>query len=82
MPTLTVYGRPECHLCEEMLAGLQALLTQGFVFSVEYIDIDARDELRALYGKRIPVLKVDGEELCQYFLDEEKLKQRLQRNPP
>lgn len=33
------------------------------------MDIDNDTELTARYGVRIPVLVVDGEEICHYHLD-------------
>lgn len=68
---LTLYGRPECHLCDEMLAALQPLLA-GRV-SVELVDISDDDELEALYGLRIPVLCAGETELCCYMLDTERV---------
>lgn len=70
--TFVLYGRPACHLCDDMLLRLHEMLESGQVFEVEYIDIDARKELQALYGRRIPVLaeKKTGHEICQYHLDE------------
>lgn len=72
---LTLFGRPACHLCGDMLLQLQALQDAGKVFDVDYVDIDTRKELQALYGQRIPVL-VDaktGHEICHYHLDKDAL---------
>ncbi len=66
-----MYGRHECHLCDEMLASLQALL--GGAADVEVIDISGDDELEARYGLRIPVLCAGDVELCCYHLDAERV---------
>ena len=67
-PTLTVYSRSYCHLCEDMIAGLQ-LLQARFHFGIEVIDIDADAELESRYGEDIPVLKAGPRELCRHRLD-------------
>lgn len=68
---LIVYGREDCHLCQEMIASLQALQTQ-IPFEFEVIDIDNDPELVRLYNERIPVLvSAEGRraEICHYYLD-------------
>jgi thioredoxin reductase (NADPH) len=64
---LTLYGRPECHLCDEMLAELEPLLHRAV--RVEVVDISDDDDLEARYGLRIPVLCAGETELCCYRLD-------------
>jgi len=69
----TLYSRSWCHLCEDMLAALRALMARvGQPYTVEVIDVDADPALVALYDELVPVLKGDpaGPELCHYFLDE------------
>ena len=71
-PTLTVYARSYCHLCDDMIAALQQL--QGrFVFEVKIVDVDGDPALEARFNELVPVLMThtpDGErELCHYFLD-------------
>jgi thiol-disulfide isomerase/thioredoxin len=75
-PTLTVYARSYCHLCDDMIAALQQL--QGrFVFEIKVVDVDSDPVLEAHYDHLVPVLTApigeggEGErELCHYFLDE------------
>ena len=70
VPKLIVYGREECHLCQDMILALQNLQAQvSFAFQV--IDIDSDPELVARYGDKIPVLMSshNGQEICHYFLD-------------
>ena len=68
-PTLTVYSRSYCHLCDDMIAALHQL--QGrFVFEIKVVDVDSDAELEARYGEWVPLLESDGRELCHYFLDE------------
>jgi thioredoxin reductase (NADPH) len=65
---LTLYGRSYCHLCEDMLAALEAMRSE-FRFTVEVLDVDADPVLEARYDELVPVLTVGDRELCHYFLD-------------
>jgi hypothetical protein len=47
-------------------------------FELRELDITGREELHRAYFERIPVVAVDGEELCEYFLDEPLLRERLE----
>jgi glutaredoxin len=78
MATLTLYGRPGCHLCEDARTQLLALQPElGFV--LEERDIEADDDLHRRYLERIPVVALDGEELFDFFVDEAVLRDRLGR---
>ncbi|TFW33320.1 glutaredoxin family protein [Massilia horti] len=68
----TLYSRSYCHLCEDMLAALQALQGDGRRFEVEVVDVDADPALVARFDELVPVLfgAPDQPELCHYFLDE------------
>jgi len=70
----TLFSRTYCHLCDDMLAALQALQAE-FLFTVRIEDVDADPALVALYDELVPVLvgRHAGVEtrLCHYFLDEE-----------
>jgi hypothetical protein len=74
--TLTLYGRPECHLCEALLADLVPLLGADDV--VESVDVDSSVALTRRYGLRIPVLAVGDVELSGYPLDRERVRRYLQ----
>ena len=68
---LRLYGRPQCHLCEEMAAALRA---RGIVF--DEIDVDGCAALKERYGRIVPVLTDDqGKELCRTRLDAAALQQ-------
>ena len=67
-PELTVYSRNYCHLCDEMIAGLQ-LLQARFHFTLRIVDIDSDAALEALYGEDVPVLAHGANELCRHRLD-------------
>ena len=65
---LTVYSRTWCHLCDDMIAGLQALQAR-FRFTLTIVDIDADTVLEARYGEDVPVLAHGARELCRHRLD-------------
>jgi len=67
-PPLTIYSRPGCHLCEQLVEALLPLVRDRV--DLEIVDVDANEKLRADYGLRIPVVEYDGRLICQYTLDE------------
>jgi glutaredoxin len=70
---LTVYIRRGCHLCEDMTQALERLRPElGYSFMT--VDIDPDPELVRRYGTRVPVLAARDEELCYYFLEEDRLR--------
>ena len=69
---LLVYSRPGCHLCDDARAVLERI---GAPFTE--VDIESDDELHRRYLERIPVIVLDGEELYDFFVDEDDLRRRL-----
>lgn len=69
-------SHPDCSLCESMLEQLVALLGERAA-AVQVVDISDDAELERKYGQRVPVLLVDGELVCAYRLDEERVKAHL-----
>jgi glutaredoxin len=76
MTTVTLYGRPGCHLCDDAREALERVRLRA-PFRIEEIDITADDVLHARYLERIPVIAVDGEELFDYVVDEDALQRRI-----
>jgi glutaredoxin len=74
---ITVYSRPDCHLCADAMAALTALQDE-LGFSLRERDIDTDEALQRAYFERIPVVTLDGEELFDYFIDESLLRERLE----
>ncbi len=77
MTLLTLYSKPDCHLCVEAHATLMRLRSE-LGFDISEVDITTDEELHRAYFERIPVVVVDGEELFEYFVDEAVLRQRLE----
>ncbi len=75
--SVTLYSKPGCHLCEQAMSIL--LRVRGELdFALEERDITGDEALHRVYFDRIPVLALDGEELCEYFVDEALLRERLE----
>jgi hypothetical protein len=78
MPSrLVLYGRPDCHLCDEARAGLERLLADGLPFEYAEVNIETDDDLHARFLERIPVIELDGEIVSELGLDEDGLRARL-----
>ena len=75
-PRLIVYSRAYCHLCDDMVAALNALQPQ-YGFSLRIVDVDADPALEARYDVLVPVLTMGGEEICHYVLDHARLEAAL-----
>ena len=74
---VTLFGRPECHLCDEARAAILALAGQGERIEVREVNIEGDDELFARYLERIPVVEVDGEIVSELEFDPHELLSRL-----
>jgi glutaredoxin len=78
MPSrLVLYGRPDCHLCDEAREGLQGLQSDGLTFELEEVDIESDERLLRRYLERIPVIELDGEIVSELGLDADALHARL-----
>ena len=78
MTTLTLYGKPGCHLCDDARAAVERVTARRDV-PLEQVDISRDPVLYKRYGERIPVLEMDGETVFEFFVDEVVLEQRLDR---
>ena len=67
-----LFVRSGCPLCEAMEAELGPFIQEHAISVVRrYIDND--ESLQQRYGEKIPVLTLNDETLCEYFLDPERL---------
>ncbi len=63
-----ILSRPDCSLCDEMLAEIYAELGESAA-AIRVQDVSDDAELERKYGQRIPVLLIDGDFVCAYRLD-------------
>jgi hypothetical protein len=73
---LTMYGRTECCLCDEMWSVVEAVGRERGVPAVK-VDVDGDPDLADAYGDRVPVLCIDGVPAFVYRVTASKLRDRL-----
>jgi glutaredoxin len=77
MTVVTLYSKPDCHLCVEARAALLRVQA-GLEFELFELDITTDEMLHRAYFERIPVVVLNGEELFEYFVEEDALRERLE----
>ena len=75
-PSVILYSRPGCCLCDDARAVLMRVRNLR-PFRFEERDIDDDEWLLRTYLERIPVVTIDGVEAFEFFVDEAELTQRL-----
>ena len=76
IPVVTLYGRDDCHLCDDARAALLRVAATH-PFRLREVDIESDHTLFKLYLERIPVVALGEEELFEFFVDEQALARRL-----
>jgi glutaredoxin len=74
--TVTFYGKPGCCLCDEAKAVVAAVRAER-PFALEEVDVSIDPGMNRVYGERIPVVAVDGDELFEYHVDASELRRAL-----
>lgn len=75
-PSVLLYTRPECSLCDEARALLD-VLRRELPFDVWEVDVSLDQELEARYGTSVPVALAGGEELFRLSYDEARVRAAL-----
>lgn len=76
---LTLLGREDCGLCEDMAEALQTLGAEMPLPPLDWADVDSDPDWQRRYGLKIPVLLWDGVPVATTRLDPDELR-RLLRN--
>jgi hypothetical protein len=76
MPVVTLYSRPDCHLCDEARAEIRAM-RRALPFDLREVDIETEERLTRAYLERIPVVEVDGEIVSELVFDPRRLQASL-----
>ncbi|HEV7400700.1 MAG TPA: glutaredoxin family protein [Solirubrobacterales bacterium] len=77
MTVVTVYSRPECHLCAEAIEAIIALHDSGYRFDLHEVDIESEELLLRRLLEKIPVVEIDGSVVSELILDEAAVRARL-----
>ena len=64
MPSVVLFGRAGCHLCDVARETILAVRERGG-FAFEEVDIDTSDALIRDYGYRVPVVRIDGQDVFE-----------------
>jgi hypothetical protein len=72
-------GRAECGLCDALTAELAALAPRLELPKLQHVDVDSDAGLKRRYGLHVPVLLLDGVEVCRHRLDATELRRLLRR---
>jgi glutaredoxin len=75
---VTLYGKAGCHLCEDAREAIEPLRAE-LGFELREVDVALDPVLHRRFGERIPVLEVDGEEVCELGVEVAELRARLGR---
>jgi glutaredoxin len=75
-PRVVLYKAEGCHLCERAKAQL-AELRDELGFELVEIAIDRDPELESRYRELIPVVEIDGERVCTYYVQPEPFRRKL-----
>ena len=76
-PTVVLYGRAGCCLCDDALAILESVRRRR-PFELIHRDIETDDTWLKAYLERIPVVEIDGVEAFELFVDEAQLDRLLE----
>jgi glutaredoxin len=74
---VTLYGRDGCHLCDEAKDDLLDLRAEGSEFELIEIDIESDRDLLRRFLERIPVIEIQGQEVCELGIDHTAVRARL-----
>ena len=75
-----VYFKDACELCDVMLNQLHELQQQWAIktpFIIETRDIEDREDWYQRFREYVPVIVVNNDEVCHYFLDQEEFEAAL-----
>lgn len=75
---VTVYSKPDCHLCEDVHT-LLVRVRQEIPFQLDEIDISTDQALFERYQAKIPVVLLDGKERFWYRINERRFRQELSK---
>lgn len=73
VPRVAMYSRATCGLCDDARETIREVRAD-LPFDFEEILVDGDDRLERVYGLRVPVILIDGEERFELHLDGRELR--------
>ena len=73
---IEIFTKDDCSLCDKAKEKLESVLTD-FPAKLKIINIASDPQLISLFGQRIPVVRVNGEEWFKLKVNEEVLRKKL-----
>jgi glutaredoxin len=81
MSIVTLYTKPDCHLCDEAHEVIERV-RDDHGFELDVVDISRHADLEGRYGERVPVVLIDGEEAFVYRVDAVHMRAKLSAGEP
>ncbi|WP_337002991.1 MULTISPECIES: glutaredoxin family protein [unclassified Microbacterium] len=83
MTTLTLIGKPDCHLCDvasEIIDAVVAELPDAAAERIEIVEASIQEDpaLYELWWEKIPVVLIDGELHAHWRLSPDRLREALE----
>ena len=81
---LTLVTRQGCHLCEVAEADLAravaafTALNPDKPYTIDVLDVDADEQLKAKYSEEVPVLLLNGYQIAFFQIDVDRVLKRLE----
>jgi hypothetical protein len=72
LPVVTLYGKPDCHLCDDAEERL-ASLSRRVGLTYRKVDIQSSPELLERFRYRIPVIEVEGGAILDWPVTSEEM---------
>jgi len=73
---VTLYTRPDCHLCDEAKSQIAPLLSE-FGARLHEVNIDSDPELRERYNLDVPVIFLAGRKIAKHRIDLRQFRRQL-----
>jgi glutaredoxin len=70
---ITIYGKPDCHLCDAAAEVVQKVVGNNIAVIIEKVDITDDAELLEKYQNDIPVIAIDGKDTFRHRVDPQEL---------
>ena len=79
LPVVELYGKPDCHLCDEAKTLIKQLQSQ-YPFTLREINITEHACLAKQYAEEIPIIFINGRKAFKYRIDPQQFIRRLRRS--